>query len=523
MKFEDMQDYTAAAQKMAHAGNLLARSLTTVFMLSLVGIPSSFSYPILGDTPSLRDMQQYHNSQPQHHDSQLYDSQTRSPSNTNGRPAIHRSHPAPDKTSWRQMYNSVGLEKQHKQNAPGSTMGNEGWQNVSDAHAPAYTPEPLRNGDFSGMMKHWIDAALSIGGSPQAAAATAVANMQAQEQGIANAAGKGTLEALKEILAYLAGGNINVANEAAGRPVNMKAPFRHVAEALWMVQRMFHVVYMPIALLLLLPGAVLLNLKVMCGQGMGLPGDEDSAAGPFSAILRTIIAVFLIPCTQLIMSYSIDIGNSLSGEVAKQIPMDEIYQWAKGQYDHENAQAAAAQAANGNQHLDPRPYKDQTFNMFLKMINMSLGYGLLIVMAFQTVISSYLLLLGPIAAAFFTWPGGVGRLFRPVFANWVDAVVNISLWRFWWCLLVLCAVTRIQWLKQIGEYVPNTEWEGLMLTCFLVLMSYVPFMPFEMRPGELVEKLLDKAKEASGNAGGRGGGGQQHQPGAPPTAPSTAA
>jgi len=507
---------------MADATYTFVCAAATVFIISIAWMPSSFSYPIEGDTPSLRDMQNYYNSRPEHQDSQTYDTQTRTPSNINGKPVVHRSHPAPDKTSWKKMYNSFGPEKQNKQNAPGATMGNEGWDNVYATQAGTYSTDPLTNGDFSGMIKHWIDASLSIGASPQAAAATAAANMQAQEQGIANAAGKGSLDALKEALAYLAGGNINVANEATGRPVNMKAPYRHVSEAVWMVQRMFHDVYLPLALLLLLPGALLLNLKVICGQGMGLPGDEDSAGGPFSAILRSIIAIFLIPSTQLIMSYSIDIGNSLSYEIAKQIPLDEIYLWAKGQFDHENAQAAAAQAASGTPDLDPRPYKDQTFNMLVKMINMSLGYGLLIVMAFQTVISSYLLLLGPIAAAFYTWPGGVGRLFRPVLSNWVDAVVNIALWRFWWCLLVLCAVTRIQWLKQIGEYVPNTEWEGLMLTCFLVLMSYVPFMPFELRPGELVDKLLDKAKEASGNSGGRGGGGQ-HQPGAPPTAPTTTA
>jgi len=58
----------------------------------------------------------------------------------------------------------------------------------------------------------------------------------------------------------------------------------------------------------------------------------------------------------------------------------------------------------------------------------------------------------------------------------------------------------------------------MMFTCFLVLMSYVPFMPFEMRPGELVDKLLDKAQQATGG----GGGAQQSQPGAPPVAPPVA-
>jgi hypothetical protein len=274
---------------------------------------------------------------------------------------------------------------------------------------------------------------------------------------------------------------------------------------------------------MLLPGAMLLNLKVFVAKGSGMQGDEDSAAGPFSAILRTMIAVFLIPATQLIMGYSIDIGNSLTYETAKQIPLEEIFAWAKSQYQHDQTQANAAAAAQGSDpRLPPQPYAHQTFKAVMNLINMSLGYGLLILMAFQTVVTCYLLLLGPIAASFYAWPGGVGRLFRTVFANWVDAVVNISLWRFWWILLVLCAITRIQWLKQIGEYVPNTEWEALMFTCFLVMMSYVPFMPFELRPGELVDKLLAKAKEATGGGGGGGSSGGAGPPGQgvpPPVVP----
>jgi len=514
----DRKPETKIDAKIADPAYTVIFALVAAFILSACWMPSSESYPIEGDTPSLTDMQNYYNSRKQNKASQTHDAQPRVPSNTPGRPAVHRSHPAPDKTPWQSNYNAIGLDKQHKENTPGAPMGDQGWNNLYAQGAGAYGSNQLTNGDYAAMALNWANAALSIGGSPQNQTTSAVANMQAQQQGIANAAGKGSLNALKEFLAVLAGGNINVANEGVGQPVDMKATFRPVSQALWMVQRMFHNVYMPMALLMLLPGALLLNLKVIAGQGMGLAGDEDSSAGPFTAILRTIIAIFLIPCTQLIMSYSIDIGNSLSYETAKQIPLDEVYAWAKGQYDQNNAQAAAAQAKNGNTQLDPRPYKDQTFQMAVNMINMSLGYGLLIVMAFQTVISSYLLLLGPIAASFFTWPGGVGKLFRPVFSNWVDAVVNISLWRFWWCLLVLCAITRIQWLKQIGEYVPNTEWEAMMFTCFLVLMSYVPFMPFEMRPGELVDKLLDKAQQATGG----GGGAQQSQPGAPPVAPPVA-
>ncbi len=463
-------------------------------------------YGTNGSSPSLSDQQQEHNQQAENAQSAMYDTQPRPESNTPGSPAIHRSKPAPDKTRWEDHYASVGLTKQHSQNLPAAPMGSVGWNNVYGMTAANYTTSPLTNANFAQAAMTWADAALAIGSSPQNQIGSAVANMQSQLQGVANAGGSGSLNALKDALAVLAGSNINVANEASGRPVNITAPFRPVSQAIWMVQQMFHHVYMPIAVLMLLPGALLLNLKVLAARGAGMQGDEDSSAGPFTAILRTIIAIFLIPATQLIMSYSIDIGNSLTFECAKQIPLEELFAWAKGQSDNEQSQAAAAAAHSAHPELAPQPYARQTFKAFLNLLNMSLGYGLLIIMAFQTVVSSYLLLLGPIAAAFYAWPGGVGRLFRTVFANWVDAVVNISMWRFWWILLVLCAITRIQWLKDIGEYIPNTEWESLMFTCFLVMMSYVPFMPFELRPGELVDKLLVKAKEASkGGGGGQGG------------------
>lgn len=490
------------------------------FFVAVAGICPLPSYcdPPLEDTPSLSEQEAEHNADPVNAANALYDAQPRPPSNTAGTPAVHRSRPAPDKTQWEARHESIGLTKQHTENLPAAPMGNVGWNNIYDLSSPQHPPTPLTNANFAAMAMTWADAALAVGTAPQSQIVSAVSNMQTQLQGAANAEAAGSINALKEALAVLAGSNINVANEASGRPVDIKAPFRPVSQAIWMVQQMFHHVYLPMAVLMLLPGAMLLNLKVLASRGAGMQGDEDSAAGPFTAILRCVIAVFLIPATQLIMSYSIDIGNSLTYETAKQIPLEEIFAWARGQYQHEQAQAATAAAQSSHPALPPQPYAHQTFKAFMNLINMSLGYGLLILMAFQTIVSCYLLLLGPIAASFYAWPGGVGRLFRTVFANWVDAVVNIALWRFWWILLVLCAITRIQWLKDIGEYVPNTEWEALMFTCFLVMMSYVPFMPFELKPGALVDKLLEKAKQASGGSGGSGG--PAGQTGAPPAVPN---
>ena len=68
--------------------------------------------------------------------------------------------------------------------------------------------------------------------------------------------------------------------------------------------------------------------------------------------------------------------------------------------------------------------------------------------------------MGPLAAAFFSHgSAGVGSLFKTVFANWIDALISVSLWKFWWCVVILVMQTRIEWLQEQGIYIPNSQWE----------------------------------------------------------------
>jgi len=71
--------------------------------------------------------------------------------------------------------------------------------------------------------------------------------------------------------------------------------------------------------------------------------------------------------------------------------------------------------------------------------------------------------MGPIAAAFFAWPSACGSLFKAVFANWIDALINVSLWKFWWCIVILIMQTRIEWLQEQGIYIPNSggKWQSI--------------------------------------------------------------
>ncbi|MBC8000093.1 MAG: hypothetical protein IAF58_19215 [Leptolyngbya sp.] len=433
-------------------------------------------------------------------ESGMHDGQPRPDANCASSPVLHESRPAPDRTQQRTYRFSIPAERQRRRNNAGGAAGNGGYQNIRNREDPRYQPVPAGNALHAAAATLGVDMFQQIGGAPQQQLPSAIADMQGQAQGAGDAAQNASLNALDEYIPMIIAGNINVANEATGTSGSTRAPFRPVSQAIGMVQQMYRRVYLPMALLLLLPGAVILQMKNMISQFA--MQDDDASGGPFSHILRGMIALFLIPSTQLIMSYSIDVGNSMTYVVAQQFSALEIVQWARAQQTAKEAQGRPVNR------LDPQPFKDQTMQMCAGMINMSVGYGLLILAAMQLALSCYLLLMGPIAAALYAWPGSVGRLFKPVFINWVNAVVTLSLWRFWWILIVFVMVTRIQWLREIGEYVPNTEWEALMLGCFMVMMMYVPFAPFELKPGELVDKLLEKAKEisASGSAGGKQGG-----------------
>lgn len=402
---------------------------------------------------------------------------------------------------------------------------------------------PLTDTGFYAAAKQISDRKTQMMQDPQNHLPAASAKSQAQQQCASEAAGDAGEAAFDQGIIAIRQTLVNVANEGAGIPCSAHQPFKLIENAVWMVQQMYKHVYLPMAILLLLPGAVLTHVKGMISFGILSSQDEDGVS-PFTGILRAMIAIFLIPATQLIVSYATDIGNSLTYEVQKHIVPAELMAWAHQQTfaaPMENARniiqkppqmllqtpfnfltmegaipgmpnpMIAGIATNGPEQIsevEQQSAMTQTMQMFFNIMNMAFGIGIMILLAFQTVMMCYLLLMGPIAAAFFAWPTGVGSLFNKIFANWVDAVTNLALWRFWWCIVLLCMTTRISWLREMGAYTPNSQWEMLMYTAFMVILTYVPFMPFDFKPGEMASKMLEKAsKAAEGGKGGGGGGG----------------
>jgi len=121
----------------------------------------------------------------------------------------------------------------------------------------------------------------------------------------------------------------NVANEYTGQYTEASNPSKTVRQAIYMVQKMWKGVFLPMALLFLLPGAVLTQTKGYCGPRN--IGHDDDSTSPFEGIQRGIVAIFLIPATQLIVSYSIDIGNSMADSVKPWIVTQAISDWVDRQ------------------------------------------------------------------------------------------------------------------------------------------------------------------------------------------------
>jgi len=424
--------------------------------------------------------------------------QQRQPANGNPE-TIYTSLPSADRTMRQPFVVPMAGQSQDKKNCQGGgPCGNKGEEGNYDQLKPQEPPQEVTTSgnaiaqDTVG--EQFVDDMMS----PNSQAQMGKAGAQSQCQGAGEACAAGTAEGLEQALMvmFLPTSTVNVANEAAGTPGSTLTPFRPLSQAIWMVQKMYKQVFIPMALLLLLPGALVLHIKVMLQGGIRGQYDED-ATSPFSAIMRSMIAVFLIPATQLIVSYSADIGSSMTHEVSGAVKVMALVAWAK------TAMGDSMKPLNGEATGHTNIGAGQAmFSAVMNTVSMTLAYGLLMLIAFQITIMCYLMCMGPIAAAFYVWPTGVGRLFKPVFANWVDAVINIALWKFWWCVIVLCMVTRINLLTFVDI---NPTWEAYMFVCFLIMMSYVPFCPFECKPGEMVDKILQKAQELKKSAGDQNG------------------
>jgi hypothetical protein len=364
---------------------------------------------------------------------------------------------------------------------------------------------------------------------------------------------------------------INVANEGTvtGLAFRGGGSDRAIAEAIYMVQRMYKQVFIPMAVLFLLPGAVMSQAVGVVRRGFAIGGQE--AQHPFDGILRSIVAVFLIPGTQVIVSWSIDAGNSMAYAVRDWVNARAIQDWAHklsyntkpenydntilrpqprpGSTKQGGSSADGKSGSSGSNYFAWLGPLGSLFQAVLGFFGLSVqGEGLAaqqpettsvherqawlsmvmqgglngmmffasltltVLCAFQLVVMCYLFLLGPLAAAFYAWPSiGLGsvngstQIFRGVFGGWVVAVINLALWRFLW-MVVLAVIT--QRLIYIGGESSDLQWEVAMFTCFLGILLYVPGAFFTFNPAAGLASA-DKLNQQFNKGGGGGSGGGQ--------------
>jgi hypothetical protein len=314
---------------------------------------------------------------------------------------------------------------------------------------------------------------------------TGQAKLQAKMQTIAEGTGEAAAECFQCAVSSCSQTLINVANEASGPPPT--AGEKTLPQVVWMVQQLYKNVYLPMALLFLLPGALLTQIKSLVAIHYKNERDED-LQNPLSGMLRAAVAIVLIPAVQLTVSYSVDVGNSLTYEVEKLLRSQPVIAWGQNQ----TTKQYDGTPAERTEKLQSESTSSALQGCLFNGLDFLLNHAFVVLIAFQTVLACYLFLMGPLAAAFLAWPGSIGKLFAPVFGNWVNALFVLILWRFWWCVIILCMAIRLNWMSQSGQ--SGGEWESVMYTAFLVMLVYVPFAPFDFRPGDMVDQLLQKAR-----------------------------
>ena len=130
--------------------------------------------------------------------------------------------------------------------------------------------------------------------------------------------------------------------------------------------------------------------------------------------------------------------------------------------------------------------------------NAAMSHGLVVMNTFQLVMVCYLLLMGPIAAALYAWPETSADLFKRAFATWLDGLVVVTLWKFWWNIVLLIMIVRItDWGVTAGNYA--AEEEMYAFTAYMGLLMFIPFSPFDFRPGHVASQVLSRIPTDVGN------------------------
>jgi len=292
--------------------------------------------------------------------------------------------------------------------------------------------------------------------------------------------------------------------------------------------------FLPIALLLILPGAVLTQVRAIIAQSNPVVGQ----ASPLEGIQRAIIAVFLVPATYLVTNYAIDLGNSLHYSICteyQRIMGSDMYRDAMCaeirafgvRYISENEGSLkvpeADLSARGSEPFaqiegtlwgklaDPctgvylvppnrddaaMPQSSIAVRMGMFTANAGICAGWACLTAFQMAFFYYLYLVGPIMAALWAWPM---KTFKDALPNWVEGCVTLAFWSFFWHVTIaIIAITKSQ--ESTGLYMVTAL--NILATCSVKhAFDFAGVMRSAVGQAEAI------GAECAANAQGGGGGG----------------
>jgi len=310
--------------------------------------------------------------------------------------------------------------------------------------------------------------------------------------------------------------------------------------------RLRNELFIPIAILLLLPGAVLAQAKAIVAQGFSIFGHVN----PFDGIIRGIVAIFLIPSTALVVNYGIDLSNSINHSIR------DTYQRIFGSDMYRDAMAAHIRAFPVRQPSENKNYIPRmaptmkaplggSNTAFAKMEGRSLsikledpvaglsivpgdranemvpyfvnqqrqGYNGLsaglattwtILCAFQMAYLYYLWFVGPVVAALWVWPM---KQLRDALPNWVDGVITLCFWSLFWNTTVLI-MACFRGVDDTGTVI-MTALNFLSTACVKFAFD---FSGLVKAAGAEAAKMAEKAGQGGGGkSGSKGGGGGQGQ------------
>lgn len=238
--------------------------------------------------------------------------------------------------------------------------------------------------------------------------------------------------------------------------------------------------FMPMALLLLLPGVVLAQLKATVAAGTPVIADVTS---PFDGILRAIVGIFLIPATYLFINYGIDVSNSITYTIAheyKRIFGTDMYKDAMcahirafpyrgvsenfGYVPNLQAKMGPLGAPRGVQGKEFAKFEGENLEVALhdpcakldkvpedrsnetvphvvnaqrnsyNTVNSALAMTWNILCAFQMAYLYYLWFVGPVIAALWVYPM---KELRDAFPSWINGVCTLCFWSLFWNTTIL--------------------------------------------------------------------------------------